>query len=45
MVIDAMVRVVRPGDGWEEDNILPPPHTHLYRSSDALLEYHVMYLK
>ena len=25
MVIDAMVRVVRLGDGWE-DNILSPPH-------------------
>ena len=40
-----MVRVVMPGDGWEEEDILPHPHTYLYRSSDALLEYHVMYLK
>ena len=44
-MIDAMVGAVRPGDGWEEDNILPPPHTHLYRSPYALLEYYIMYLQ
>jgi hypothetical protein len=43
-VIVAMVWVVRPKDGWEEDNILPPPHTHLYRASDALEKYSIMYL-
>ena len=41
MVIDAMVRAVRPGYGWEKDKILPPPHTHLYKillGSDIVIE-------
>ena len=33
-----------PGDDWEEDNILPPSHTHLYDSSDALGWWYMMFL-
>ena len=38
MVVDAMVGVVRLGDGWDVDDTLPHTCTHLCRASGALGE-------
>ena len=43
MVVDAMVEVVRLGDGWDVDDTLPHTYTHLCRASGDLGECSVMY--
>ena len=43
MVVDAMVGVVKLGDGWDVDDILPHTYTHIYWASGALKECYIMY--